>query len=66
MAKLRERRRRGEICVRLTLDPWLVSGLVSGAWLDRSRRYDARAVAVAFANFIAVALDTRRFPRPGR
>ena len=60
----RARRRRGEICVsNLVLDPWLVSGLVAGAWLARDRRLDSKAVAAALANFLNTTLDTRRFRR---
>jgi hypothetical protein len=64
MQRMRDRRKAGEICLpHLTLDPWHVSGLVVGGWLDRNRRYDPRAVADAFARFVAAALDQRRNPR---
>jgi hypothetical protein len=66
IARCRLRRKAGQICLRIVLDPWQVSGLVSGNWLDRSRRSDANAVRDAFARFAAVALDQRRYPRPGR
>ena len=61
VARHRERRKAGQICLpHLVLDPWEISGLVTGGWLDRNRRSDPAAVTDAFVRFVGVALDQRR------
>jgi hypothetical protein len=67
VARHRERRKRGEICLsHIVLDPWEVSGLIAGGWLARNQRGNAKAVFTAFADFVAASLDQRRYRRPGR
>jgi hypothetical protein len=66
IARHRERRRQGKVHLAFDLDPWSISGLIAGGWLDRGRRFDAAAVGAAFVNFVTASLDTRRHPHPGR
>jgi hypothetical protein len=66
VARLRERRKQGEVHFSGTLSAYEISGLIAGAWLDPARRSDAAAVAAAFCRFVEYTLDQRRYPRPGR